>query len=94
VAELLAHPAVRVFGARRDGAIVAGAVAYHSGPVTGVSDLFAVDGDLDGAWAGALSALPDRRVVGYEDGLALAAALRLGFTPTGLLRVWLRTTPG
>jgi hypothetical protein len=91
--ELLSHPAIRVLAARRGGAIVAGAVVNHSGPVTGVSNLFAVDGDLDGAWAGALSALPDRRVVGYETGLALAAALRLGFTRTGPLRVWLRTTP-
>jgi len=92
--QLLAHPAVRILAARRDGAIVAGAVVNHTGPVTGISNLFAVDGNLDEAWAGALSTLPDRRVVGYESGPALAAALRLGFAPTGPLRVWLRTSPG
>ncbi len=89
--QLLAQPAVQVLAARRDGAIVAGAVVNRSGSVTGVSNLFAVDGDLDGAWAGVLSAIPDRRVVGYETGPALAAALRLGFTSTGPLRVWLKT---
>jgi hypothetical protein len=92
--QLLAHPAVRILAARRDGALVAGAIVNHTGPVTGISNLFAVDGNLDEAWAGALSALPDRRVVGYESGPALAAAVRLGFAPTGPLRVWLRTSPG
>jgi hypothetical protein len=89
--ELLAHPGVRVLAGRRGDEIVAGAVVNRSGPVTGVSNLFAVDGNLDEAWAGVLSALPRRRVVGYESGPALAAARRSGFTPTGPLRVWMRT---
>jgi hypothetical protein len=89
--QLLAHPAVRVLAARRGGEIVAGAVVNRSGSVTGVSNLFAVDGNLDEAWAGVLSALPHQRVVGYESGPALAAARRLGFTSTGPLRVWMRT---
>ncbi|OZM84356.1 hypothetical protein CFP66_04800 [Pseudonocardia sp. MH-G8] len=89
---LLAHPAVRVLAARRGGEIVAGAVVNRSGSVTGVSNLFAVDGHLDEAWAGLLSALPRQHVVGYETGPALAAAHRLGFTSTGRLRVWVRTS--
>ena len=89
--QLLARPAVRVLAARRDGAIVAGAVVNRSWPVTGVSNLFTSDGDLDEAWTGVLSALPDRHVVGYETGPPLAAALRLGFTSTGPLRVRLKT---
>ena len=91
--QLLAHPAVRVLTARRDGVLVAGAVVHNSRPITGVSNLFAVDGDLDSTWAGVLSALPGRRVAGYETGPALASAVRLGFTRAGPLRVWLRTSP-
>ena len=91
--ELLDFPAARVLAAYRDGTIVAGAVAYHTGPVIGVSNLFTVDGDLDAAWAGVLSALPGQHVVGYETGPALAAALRLRFALIGPLRVWLRKPP-
>ncbi|HEY0812243.1 MAG TPA: hypothetical protein VGE11_03100 [Pseudonocardia sp.] len=90
-AQLLDEPAVRVLAARRNGVIIAGAIAYDSGPVTGVSNLFAVDGDLDDAWAGVLCALPGRRVVGYGTGGALAAAVRVGFARAGPLRVWQRT---
>ncbi|MHA6629381.1 hypothetical protein ACU61A_28425 [Pseudonocardia sichuanensis] len=90
--QLLAHPAVRVLAAYRKGEIVAGAVVKSSGAVAGVSNLFAVDGNLEEAWAGVLSALPRHHVVGYETGPALAAARRLGFTSTGPLRVWLRTS--
>lgn len=89
--ELLAWPEVRVLAGRRAGEVVAGAVVNHTGTVTGVSNLFAVDGDLDAAWAGVLSVLaPDRRVVGYETGPALTAATNVGFTHLGPLRVWLR----
>jgi hypothetical protein len=83
---------VRVLAARQGGEIVAGAVANRSGSVKGVSNLFAVDGNLDEAWTGLLSALPRRHVVGYETGPALAAARRLGFTSTGRLRVWMHTS--
>jgi hypothetical protein len=91
--ELLDFPAVRVLAAHHDGAIAAGAVVNHSGPVIGVSLLFTRAGDLEAAWAGVLSALPGQHVVGYETGPALAAALRLRFALIGPLRVWLRKTP-
>ncbi|WP_369383683.1 hypothetical protein [Streptomyces sp. cg36] len=76
-----------------DGRTVAGAVASTSGPVVGVSNLFAADGGLDAAWAGCLDALARHRpgldVVGYESGDDLDAAVRAGFAPVGELRIWL-----
>lgn len=70
---------------------MAGAVVNRSAAVVGVSNLFAVDGDLGASWAGVLPALGDRHVVGYESGPALDAAVGLGFTTLGPLRIWLRT---
>ncbi|MEU4727413.1 hypothetical protein [Streptomyces sp. NPDC023588] len=85
---------------RRDGRIVAGAVANRASGVVGVSNLFAraeaSAADTDAAWAGVLAEVgarwPDLDVVGYESGDDLATALRHGFTPIGPLRVWLRTS--
>jgi len=88
--ELLDFPEVRVLAARRAGEVVAGAVVNHTGPIAGVTNLFAVDGDLDAAWAGVLAVLAGRWVVGYETGRALTAATTMGFTRLGPLRVWLR----
>ncbi|WP_223279342.1 hypothetical protein [Streptomyces sp. SDr-06] len=92
---LLAEPG-HTFLAARDarGEVVAGAVASRSGDVVGISNLYAVDGDQDAAWAGCLATAahlwPGLPVVGYESGEDLDAALRAGFTPAGPLRVWLR----
>ncbi|MFF7181356.1 hypothetical protein [Streptomyces sp. NPDC008121] len=89
---LLADPATTIVaGYGTDRRIVGGAVLSDSGPVTGVSNLFAVDGaDPAEAWAGCLSLLDAARpVVGYESGDDLPPALSLGFRETGTLRVWL-----
>ena len=97
---LLADPAVLVVGGYADGTVIAGA-ALNASPardgapgVVGVSNLFAADDDLDGAWAGALAAaarhFPGLPAVGYEHGTDLDAARRSGFTPVGDLRIWLR----
>lgn len=92
---LLAEPG-HSFLVERDerGEATAGAVAGRSGDVVGISNLYAVDGDQDAAWAGCLATVarlwPGREVVGYESGDDLAAALRAGFAPAGPLRVWLR----
>ncbi|MFE9122979.1 hypothetical protein [Streptomyces sp. NPDC007172] len=92
---LLADPG-HTFLVDRDerGEATAGAVASRSGDVVGISNLYAVDGDQDAAWAGCLATVarlwPGREVVGYESGDDLTAALRAGFTPAGPLRVWLR----
>lgn len=86
---LLAEPAVAVL-ARDD--LRAGGVANRSGGVVGLSNVFAVDGDLAAAYEGAATAasqgLP---VVGYERGAALAAARAAGFEPLGGLVVWVRS---
>ncbi len=91
---LVADPDVVVLG-RRDGArFVAGAIANVSGTATGLSNVFAVDRNLDAAWLGALAAVvrrwPDLPIVGYERGDAMAAPLGVGFTAIGPLTVWLR----
>ncbi|MCY0940315.1 hypothetical protein [Streptomyces antarcticus] len=76
------------------GRIVAGAVVNRTGPVVGVSNLFARgDTPVGAAWAGTLAAVaarwPGLPVVGYESGDDLDAALRAGFTTLGPLRVWI-----
>jgi hypothetical protein len=83
-----------VAGRGADGHVVAGAVASRGAGVVGVSNLFTRDGDLDTAWSLALSALhssfPGQRVVGYQRGEGLRAALRHGFETVGPLRVWIQ----
>lgn len=90
---LVAGPDVVVLGRRNGTRFVAGAIANVSGTATGLSNVFAVDRDLDAAWAGALATIvrrwPDLPIVGYERDDAMAAPLRLGFTATGPLTVWL-----
>ena len=70
----------------------AGAVVNRTETVVGVSNLFATDGDLDGAWRDRLAAIgrsfPGLSVVGYESGDALAVARRVGFRAIGPLRIW------
>jgi hypothetical protein len=93
--ELLDEPDVFVFSARSpDGRVIAGAVANRSEQVIGVSNVFAVDGDLDTAWQVVAEAVgrvfPDLPMVGYERGDALDAAVHHGFEPIGPLRVWVR----
>lgn len=100
--ELLSDPAVTFLAAHsrsgtRQGRIVAGAVVNLGAGAAGVSNLFAVDDDLDGAWAGCLGAVarrwPGTPVVGYEHGDDLDAAIRQGCAPAGPLRVWLASGP-
>jgi hypothetical protein len=70
-----------------------GVIANVTGPVVGVSNLFAT-GDVDAAWACAVRSIagrhPGRPMVGYETGDDLAAAHRAGFRSTGPLRVWIK----
>ncbi|MEV6833886.1 hypothetical protein AB0N17_05085 [Streptomyces sp. NPDC051133] len=94
--ELLADPATFVLaGLSPDGRVVAGAVASRSDEVVGVSNVFALDGGADAAWPGVLHAVnrlfPTLPLAGYEQGDALAAAVRHGFEPIGPLRVWLHS---
>ena len=89
---LLDDPNVVVLGDRRGGHVLAGAVLNRGGGVVGLSNLFAVEGDLDAAWDGAVDAatarFPDDAIVGYESGAALAVAHHHGFVSLGALRVW------
>lgn len=92
--ELLDDPATFVLaGHSADGHVVTGAVASRSDQVVGISNVFALDGDPDAAWPVVLDAVtslfPSLPVVGYEQGDALAAAVRHGFEPVGPLRIWL-----
>lgn len=92
--QLLDDPTTFVLaGQSADGRTVAGAVASRSNQVVGISNVFALDGGPDTAWPTVLGAVnrlfPTLPVVGYEHGDDLASALRHGFEPTGLLRIWL-----
>jgi hypothetical protein len=96
-AELLREPETFVLaGLSDDGRVVAGAVASRSERVVGLSNVFALDGEVEPevAWAVVLEAVgrlfPTLPVVGYEHGDALAAAVGQGFEEVGALRVWVR----
>jgi hypothetical protein len=73
-----------------DGAVAGGAAVNRTGPVAGVSNVFAVTATLDEVWAAVLDRFTDVPLVGYESGADLEAPLRLGFRTVGPLRVWLR----
>ncbi|MFJ3924670.1 hypothetical protein [Streptomyces sp. NPDC090022] len=93
----LLSPDTAFLYAAEAGRVTAGAAVHRTGPVVGLSNVFAVDdAHLDAAWSGVLAAVaahwPGLPVVGYESGDDLAVAVRHGFAPAGPLRVWLHTT--
>lgn len=95
VPALLADPTVTVFAVRRDGRLVAGAVANLSDSAVGLSNIFTVPGqDPDEVWTCCAAAFGQHfagsPIVGYEAGESLAAAQRAGFTECGPLRVWVK----
>jgi hypothetical protein len=75
-----------------DGRICAGGLANRSADVVGLSNVFALGGDLETAFGGASAAAagiwPGLPIIGYEHGAPLAAARAAGFTSVGDLRVW------
>ena len=89
---LLADEAIAIVASYDGDRIVAGAVANRSDAAIGLSNVFAVDGNTESAYAGAASAAQARwgafPVVGYEMGESLAAAGRAGFVTVGELAVW------
>jgi hypothetical protein len=92
---LLLDPAITVIGGFVDGSIVAGAIANRTrSDLVGLSNVFAIDDDLDRAWSGSITyldtALAGRAIVGYESGDSLSIALRQGFQTIGPLRIWLK----
>ena len=76
-----------------DNEIVAGGVLNCDDTVVGISNVFAVDHDLDRVWTACLAlaagSFPGLPVVGYEAGAPLASACRHGFEALGQLRVWI-----
>ncbi len=58
--ELLADDGTLFLRGRRGDTVVAGAVASPEGPVVGLSNVFAADGDPRGAWAGVLATVAAR----------------------------------
>jgi hypothetical protein len=91
---LLADPRCAILACRRDGALVAGAIAYTAAQVTGISNVFSAGlaaGPLWGSAVQAVAALrPGLPVVGYERGADLDAARQAGCRTLGPLRVWAR----
>lgn len=95
---LLAERAITIIAGLRGPQIVAGAIASHSGDVTGISNLFVPPVQSMAFRAGCLAAIggrfPDRPLVGYESGDDLAEMQALGFTSTGPVRIWVRSPAG
>jgi len=91
--DLVTHAKVRFLAARDQHGISAGAVANLTGPVVGVSNVFATTLGEDEAWAAIPAAVnavfPSAVPVGYEHGTGLRAAIAAGFSDLGPLRVWL-----
>jgi hypothetical protein len=90
---LLERAHFRILARYADDRLVAGAVARLGSGTVDVSNVYVVPGEhLDWAELAEVvgSIFPDRQLVGYERGDALAAALDGGFVPVGELRVWLR----
>jgi hypothetical protein len=92
--ELLANEDVAAIAGIRDGRIVAGGIAFRTGSVVALTNVFSTQDDLDAAWHGCSTftseRFPDVPIVGYERGPALEAAERHGFRRTGALRVWFK----
>lgn len=91
--DLLKRPEVRFLTARDQHGITAGAVANLTGPVVGVSNVFATTMTDEEAWAAIPAAVnavfPNVPTVGYEHATGLRAAIAAGFSDLGPLRVWL-----
>ena len=75
---LLDHPEVAVLAGRARELVVAGAVLNRAAGAVGLTNVFARDGDLRGAWSAAVAAavelFPNDSIVGYESGDDLGLA--------------------
>jgi hypothetical protein len=91
---LLADPRCAVLTIRRDGTVIAGAVAYPAAGAAGISNVFGPGLAPELLWAGIRHAVagrwPGLPSVGYEEGASLAAARQAGFRDLGPLRIWVR----
>lgn len=91
---LLYDANICVVAAYREDQIIAGAIANRTGEVAGLSNVFTPEQEAARYWEGLLDVIaacyPALPVVGYEQGEPLTSALRVGFTPLGPLRVWIK----
>jgi hypothetical protein len=94
---LLADPDIAVLALFRDDAILGGAIANRAAGAIGLSNVFAVDSDLEAVWTMAVgqagAAFPGLPIVGYESADALACPRKLGFEPLTALKVWIGPSP-
>lgn len=92
--DILRNPTALMLGGYVGDRVLAGGVLNWSKSVVGISNVFAVTGDLGEAYAGCLKAAVDRlpalACVGYEAGDALVAAHKFGFRSVGRLSVWVK----
>lgn len=90
---LLADQDVVILAAYQGQQIIAGAVANRTGPVVGLSNVFAPPGLDAVVWTGCINEIrsffPSIPIVGYERGSSLHTASSLGFDLAGPLRVWM-----
>jgi hypothetical protein len=91
---LLNDADICILAAYREQRIVAGAIATRTGEVAGLSNVFTPEPGGDHYWKGLLAMIgtcyPALPVVGYGREESLTSALRVGFTPLGPLRVWIK----
>jgi hypothetical protein len=91
----LLHDAdICIMAAYKEDQIVAGAIANRTMEVVGLSNVFTPEQEAEQYWQGLLDAIaahyPALPIVGYEQDESLTMALRVGFTPIGPLRVWIK----
>jgi len=88
---LLADARVSFLAGDRDGEFIAGAIAFDSAGVVGISNLFGPTRSLTDVWSDVAHLVRDTTdvpVVGYESGTPLEAAQAVGFRCVGQLTVW------
>lgn len=90
--DLLTDPRVRFLAGYREGELVAGAIAFDSDGVVGISNLFAPEMAQVEVWSEVAHLLLEGAsgpLVGYESGDSLEAATAVGFHRTGDLTLWI-----
>jgi hypothetical protein len=90
---LLDEPGCVFLASYEHSCIRAGAIANRGAGVAGLSNVFALTGDLESAYAGGAAAVtriwPGLPVVGYDHDPSLIAAKAAGFDSMGPLRIWM-----
>jgi hypothetical protein len=91
---LLYNSDICIVAAYQEKQIIAGAIANRTPGVVGLSNVFTLERGMEPYGTGLLSLVatcyPGLPLVGYEQDESLAAALRVGFTTFGPLRVWMK----